>query len=75
VLLTEPRWVALPESHRLTASTQIAFADLADEQFIWTSRSAAPPKLASGEITGWQSASARAARSASEPSPTRTKNR
>ncbi len=44
VLLTEPRWVALPESHRLAASAQIAFADLADEPFIWTSRSAAPPE-------------------------------
>jgi DNA-binding transcriptional LysR family regulator len=43
VLLTEPRWVALPESHRLAASARIAFADLRDEPFIWTSRSPAPP--------------------------------
>jgi DNA-binding transcriptional LysR family regulator len=44
VLLTEPRWVALPESHRLAASAQIAVADLRDEPFIWTSRSPAPPE-------------------------------
>ena len=44
VLLTEPRWVALPESHRLAASAQIPFADLREEPFIWTSRSPAPPE-------------------------------
>jgi DNA-binding transcriptional LysR family regulator len=43
VLLTEPRWVALPESHPLAASEQVAFADLLDEPFIWTSQSPAPP--------------------------------
>ncbi len=46
VLLTEPRRVALPESHRLAASAQIAVADLRDEPFIWTSRSPAPPGAA-----------------------------
>jgi len=44
VLLTEPRWVALPESHRLAPSVHITFDDLADEPFIWTSRSVAPPE-------------------------------
>jgi DNA-binding transcriptional LysR family regulator len=60
VLLTEPRWVALPESHRLAASERIAFADLRDEPFIWTSRSPAPPEagpwrdywLATDELDG-----------------------
>ncbi len=59
VLLTEPRCVALPETHPLAASAQIAFADLRDEPFIWTSRSPAPPGtdqwqghwLATGEHT------------------------
>jgi DNA-binding transcriptional LysR family regulator len=35
-LLTEPRWVALPASHRLAQHTQIAFQDLWDEPFVAT---------------------------------------
>jgi DNA-binding transcriptional LysR family regulator len=42
VLLTEPRWVALPASHPLAAHDQIAFRDLGDEPFL-----AAPVE------TGW----------------------
>ena len=42
VLLTEPRWVALPAGHRLAASEQIPFDQLWDEPFV-----AAP------EETGW----------------------
>jgi DNA-binding transcriptional LysR family regulator len=42
VLLTEPRWVALPVSHALAAQDQIAFRDLWDEPFL-----AAPAE------TGW----------------------
>jgi len=34
VLLTEPRWAALPASHRLAASDQIPFRDLWDEPFV-----------------------------------------
>src|SRR5215472_17033465 len=34
VLLTEPRWVALPAAHPLAARDQICFADLWDEPFI-----------------------------------------
>jgi DNA-binding transcriptional LysR family regulator len=39
VLLTEPRWVALPADHRLAAGAAadpIAFADLWDEPFVAT---------------------------------------
>ncbi|HZF87791.1 LysR family transcriptional regulator [Streptomyces sp.] len=42
VLFTEPRWVALPEGHPLTARDVIPFRDLWDEPFV-----AAPPE------TGW----------------------
>ncbi len=42
ILLTEPRWVALPAAHPLAACDQIPFADLWDEPFI-----AAPAE------TGW----------------------
>jgi len=42
VLLTEPRWVALPAAHQLTACAQIPFPDLWDEPFV-----AAPDE------TGW----------------------
>jgi DNA-binding transcriptional LysR family regulator len=42
VLLTEPRWVALPATHPLAACDQIPFADLWDEPFV-----AAPAE------TGW----------------------
>jgi DNA-binding transcriptional LysR family regulator len=35
-LLTEPRWVALPATHRLAGHTEIAFHDLWDEPFIAT---------------------------------------
>jgi DNA-binding transcriptional LysR family regulator len=42
VLLTEPRWVALPASHPLAARDQIPFRELWDEPFV-----AAP------EETGW----------------------
>lgn len=42
VLLTEPRWVALPSAHPLAARDRIAFEDLWDEPFV-----AAPPE------TGW----------------------
>src|SRR4029077_15734829 len=42
VLLTEPRWVALPAAHPLAARDQIAFHELWDEPFI-----AAPAE------TGW----------------------
>lgn len=42
VLLTEPRWVALPAAHPLAARDQIPFRDLWDEPFV-----AAPPE------TGW----------------------
>jgi DNA-binding transcriptional LysR family regulator len=34
VLLTEPRWVALPASHPLAARDQICFRDLWDEPFV-----------------------------------------
>jgi DNA-binding transcriptional LysR family regulator len=34
VLLTEPRWVALPANHRLAARDQINFPELWDEPFI-----------------------------------------
>ena len=34
VLLTEPRWVALPAAHPLAAKDEIAFEDLWDEPFI-----------------------------------------
>lgn len=34
VLLTEPRWVALPATHPLAAREQIAFCELWDEPFI-----------------------------------------
>jgi DNA-binding transcriptional LysR family regulator len=34
VLLTEPRWVALPASHPLAAQEQISFSQLWDEPFI-----------------------------------------
>lgn len=34
VLLTEPRWVALPAAHPLAARTEIAFRDLWDEPFV-----------------------------------------
>lgn len=39
VLLTEPRWVALPAAHPLAARAEIAFADLWDDPFV-----AAPPE-------------------------------
>ncbi len=42
VLLTEPRWVALPVTHPLAACDQICFSDLWDEPFV-----AAPAE------TGW----------------------
>jgi DNA-binding transcriptional LysR family regulator len=42
VLLTEPRWVALPATHPLAARDQISFRDLWDEPFV-----AAPTE------TGW----------------------
>jgi DNA-binding transcriptional LysR family regulator len=42
VLLTEPRWVALPATHPLAARDQIPFTDLWDEPFV-----AAPAE------TGW----------------------
>jgi DNA-binding transcriptional LysR family regulator len=42
VLLTEPRWVALPATHPLAARDQICFSDLWDEPFV-----AAPAE------TGW----------------------
>jgi DNA-binding transcriptional LysR family regulator len=42
VLLTEPRWVVLPDAHPLAAQDQIAFRELWDEPFV-----AAP------EETGW----------------------
>jgi DNA-binding transcriptional LysR family regulator len=42
VLLTEPRWVALPVTHRLAGRKQIRFRDLWDEPFV-----AAPTE------TGW----------------------
>jgi len=42
VLLTEPRWVALPAAHPLAARERIAFAELWDEPFV-----AAPAE------TGW----------------------
>jgi DNA-binding transcriptional LysR family regulator len=42
VLFTEPRWVALPAGHRLTACDRIPFPDLWDEPFV-----AAPDE------TGW----------------------
>jgi DNA-binding transcriptional LysR family regulator len=35
-LLTEPRWVALPATHRLAEHTEIAFHDLWDEPFVAT---------------------------------------
>ncbi|MFE9017444.1 LysR family transcriptional regulator [Streptomyces sp. NPDC007808] len=55
VLLTEPRWVALPETHPLAARSVIPFRDLWDEPFV-----AAPPEtgrwrdhwLATGERGG-----------------------
>jgi DNA-binding transcriptional LysR family regulator len=55
VLLTEPRWVALPASHPLAARDRICFRDLWDEPFV-----AAPAEtgwwrdwwLASGEREG-----------------------
>ena len=65
VLLTEPRWVALPATHPLAARDQIPFSDLWDEPFV-----AAPRRPAGGVTTGWPPANARATRSASEPSPT-----
>jgi DNA-binding transcriptional LysR family regulator len=34
VLLTEPRWVALPATHRLADREQIAFGELLDEPFV-----------------------------------------
>jgi len=34
VLLTEPRWVALPAAHRLASRTTIPFAELWDEPFV-----------------------------------------
>ncbi|HEX6521648.1 MAG TPA: LysR family transcriptional regulator [Streptosporangiaceae bacterium] len=34
VLLTEPRWVALPETHPLAARGQVRFSDLWDEPFV-----------------------------------------
>ena len=42
VLLTEPRWVALPATHPLAACDQVCFRQLWDEQF-----------LAAPEETGW----------------------
>lgn len=42
ILFTEPRWVALPASHRLAGRDQISFRDLWDEPFV-----AAPVE------TGW----------------------
>jgi DNA-binding transcriptional LysR family regulator len=42
VLLTEPRWVALPATHPLAARDQISFDQLWDEPF-----------LAAPEETGW----------------------
>ena len=42
VLLTEPRWVALPSGHPLAARAELDFRDLLDEPFV-----AAPPE------TGW----------------------
>ncbi|MGW5050582.1 LysR family transcriptional regulator [Actinokineospora sp. NPDC004072] len=39
VLLTEPRWVALPAAHPLADRAEIAFAELRDEPFV-----AAPPE-------------------------------
>ena len=42
VLFTEPRWVALPVTHRLAARDQVALRDLWDEPFV-----AAPTE------TGW----------------------
>jgi DNA-binding transcriptional LysR family regulator len=34
VLLTEPRWVALPATHPLAARDRISFAQLWDEPFV-----------------------------------------
>ncbi|MBC6468751.1 LysR family transcriptional regulator [Actinomadura alba] len=34
VLVTEPRWVALPAAHRLAGNEEIAFAELLDEPFL-----------------------------------------
>lgn len=42
VLLTEPRWVALPAGHRLAGAAEVDFAELLDEPFV-----AAPPE------SGW----------------------
>ncbi|MGW0582756.1 LysR family transcriptional regulator [Streptomyces sp. NPDC002920] len=36
VLLTEPRWIALPAGHRLAAEERIRFQDLYDEPFVAT---------------------------------------
>jgi DNA-binding transcriptional LysR family regulator len=34
VLLHEPRWVALPQGHRLASLSSVAFSDLLDEPFV-----------------------------------------
>ncbi|MEV6699263.1 LysR substrate-binding domain-containing protein [Streptomyces sp. NPDC051453] len=34
VLLTKPRWIALPAGHRLAGEDQIRFRDLYDEPFV-----------------------------------------
>ena len=36
VLLTEPRWIALPAGHRLAGEDRIRFQDLYDEPFVAT---------------------------------------
>lgn len=44
VLLAEPRWVALPADHPLTAETEVAFADLLTEPVIALPEAAGPQR-------------------------------
>jgi DNA-binding transcriptional LysR family regulator len=59
-LLTEPRWVALPATHRLAHHAEIAFRDLWDEPFIAT-----PPDSGPWRDTGWPPRNATITRCAS----------
>jgi DNA-binding transcriptional LysR family regulator len=55
VLLTEPRWVALPEQHRLAAGPEVELADLLKEPFVALPESAGPARdfwLAADERNG-----------------------
>ena len=36
ILLTEPRWIALPAAHRLAGNDHVSFPDLYDEPFVAT---------------------------------------